>query len=201
MLSSFCDNRLTDKNTTHSYIDVYEKLFSSKRQSANAILEIGIGPPPTNGGSAKLWAGYFENADVHIIDIISLDQVNPEVKNCSRIFLHTSVDAYDPKFFINTFLGKGTKFDIVLDDGPHTLDSMVSFIKLYSQLMKEDGILVIEDVQDWSWIQSLKDVTDPILKPYIEIYDRRYVKGRYDDIMFVINKSKISKKTNVKVIL
>jgi hypothetical protein len=53
---------------------------------------------------------------------------------------------------IRIVLDKNLKFDFMLDDGPHTLDSMLKFIKLYSQIMADDGILVIEDVQSWSWI-------------------------------------------------
>jgi spermidine synthase len=89
-------------------------------------------------------------------------------------------------------LSKNEKFDIVVDDGPHTIDSMVTFIKLYSQLLKEDGILVVEDVQSMDWIKTLHDATPDALKPYIEVYDRRTVKGRYDDILFVINLTKRS---------
>jgi hypothetical protein len=77
----------------------------------------------------------------------------------------------------------------MIDDGPHTLESMVSFIQLYLPLLKEDGILVVEDVQDMRWVNRLRIVTPDAYKPYIEVYDRRDVKGRYDDIMFVINKS------------
>ena len=47
---------------------------------------------------------------------------------------------------------------MMLDDGPHTLDSMKQFIKLYSQIMSEDGILMIEDVQSIDWIDELKSV-------------------------------------------
>jgi hypothetical protein len=35
----------------------------------------------------------------------------------------------------------------MLDDGPHTLESIKKIINLYSQIMAEDGILIIEDVQ------------------------------------------------------
>jgi len=45
----------------------------------------------------------------------------------------------------------------MLDDGPHTLESMKQFIKLYSQIMTDDGILAIEDVQSWKWIDKLKN--------------------------------------------
>lgn len=195
MLSTYCDDRFTDKNTVHSYIDVYESLFSSKKDSARHVLEIGIGPYMPNGGSILMWASYFPNAHIHTADIIHIDQVNTDLIDHPRIYLHTSNDAYHKKFFTNTFLSKEMKFDILIDDGPHTLESMIQFITLYSQLMKEDGILVMEDVQQFDWISILKMCTPEELKPYIEVYDRREVKGRYDDIMFVINKSSCTPKT------
>ena len=55
--------------------------------------------------------------------------------------------------------------------------------------MEDDGILIIEDVQSWDWIEELKKATPEHLKEYIESYDLRHIKGRYDDIVFVINKS------------
>lgn len=189
MLATFCDDRLTDKNTWHSYIEVYEELFSSKKVSATNVLEIGIGPSMPNGGSILMWAGYFENARIHAADIIPLSSVNPLLIPHPRIHLHTQSDAYNESFFVNTFLSKNEKFDILVDDGPHTIESMVKFIKLYSQVLKEDGIMVIEDVQNIEWVDILRAVTPDHLKPYIKVYDRRPVKGRYDDIMFVINRS------------
>jgi hypothetical protein len=78
----------------------------------------------------------------------------------------------------------------MLDDGPHTLDSMKIFIQLYSQIMTEDGILIIEDVQSIDWIDELTKVVPEDLKQYIKSYDLRHIKNRYDDIVFTINKSK-----------
>jgi hypothetical protein len=60
---------------------------------------------------------------------------------------------------------------------------------MYSQLLKDDGILVIEDVQNIKWLDALRGVTPDLLKPFVHVYDRREVKGRYDDIVFTINKS------------
>lgn len=191
MLHNFCNDQLTDKNTTHSYIDLYESLFSKKRDTASHVLEVGIGPiSHQNGGSIKMWADYFTNADVYALDIIHVSQVHRCICDQPRIHLLTSQDAYDPNLVRSQFIDNNIKFDMMLDDGPHTLESMVNFIKLYSGLMKEDGILVIEDVQDFAWIDTLRHVTPEELKPFIEVYDRRSVKGRYDDIVFVINKSR-----------
>jgi hypothetical protein len=188
-LIDLVDNIHTDKNTTHSYLDLYESLLQSKKYTAKNILEIGIGNPGENGGSIKLWNDYFINANVYALDIIDVKDVWTEIKNNDRINIMTSCDAYHEPFFVNTFLNKNIKFDMMLDDGPHSLESMKQFIKLYSQIMTEDGILMIEDVQSIDWIEELKSVVPEYLKKYIQVFDLRNNKGRYDDIVFVINKN------------
>lgn len=188
-LSFFCDNHFTDKNTVHSYIEVYDALFSKKRTTAQTVLEIGIGPYAPNGGSILMWAGYFPHAAIHTADVIGIDEVNPALIDHPRIHLHTSNNAYNRLFVTNTFSSKGVQFDILVDDGPHTLESMCMFLKLYLPLLKEDGILVIEDVQSIEWLDILKACTPDEMKPFVSFVDRREVKGRYDDIMFVIDRS------------
>ena len=188
-LIELVDNSLTDKNTAHSYIELYEILLSNKKNTAKNVLEIGLGDfQEKNGGSIKLWKDYFSNANIYGLDILSSDRVIDELKNDSRIFLYTDTDAYNEEFFNNTFLNNNIKFDFMLDDGPHTLESMKIFIKLYSQLMTEDGILIIEDVQSWDWIDILSNEVPLDLKQYIQSYDLRKNKNRYDDIVFTINK-------------
>lgn len=189
ILKQLVNNVKTDKNTTHSYLDLYEKLLFTKKNTARNILEIGIGYPGDNGGSIKLWHDYFINANIYTLDIQHINDVWDEIKNNNRINLITSTDGYDENIFKKTFLDKNIKFDMMLDDGPHTLESMKQFIKLYSQIMTEDGILMIEDVQAIEWLDELKDVVPENLKKYIRCYDLRANKGRYDDIVFVINKS------------
>jgi hypothetical protein len=89
------------------------------------------------------------------------------------------------------FIDKKITFDFMLDDGPHTLDSMVSFIRLYSPLMTDDGILAVEDIQSIEWIDTLKNAVPNHLKKYIKIYDLRHIKNRWDDIIFTIDKLNI----------
>ena len=185
------DNNYTDKNTTHNYLGVYEDLLSPKRSTAKNILEIGI----CHGGSVKLWYDYFDNVSVHAIDIESV----PLLVNQSRmvyslieipdIFLYTSCDAYDDDFFNRIFLDKDVKYDFILDDGPHTLESQQKFITLYTKILAEDGVMVIEDIQDYGHIDILKNSVPEDLKQYVEVYDLRETKNRYDDLLFVINKS------------
>ena len=184
-LPDIVDNSRTDKNTDHSYLELYQSLLVSKKTSATNILEIGI----YNGGSIKLWYDFFTNATIYALDIMQLDNVWNELKDNNRIKLHTSIDAYNLENF-NAIFSKEIKFDMVLDDGPHSLESMMQFIRLYSTLLKDDGILIIEDVQDWDWIELLKNEVPTELKPFVQVYDLRPIKNRYDDIVFTINKSK-----------
>jgi hypothetical protein len=184
-LEEIVDNSRTDKNTEHSYLPLYQKLLFNKKETAKNVLEIGI----LDGGSIKLWSDFFTNATVYGLDIMHSYYVWEGIKNNKKIILHTSIDAYNNDFFINNLLNKNIKFDIMLDDGPHTLETMVQFIKLYSQIMTDDGILIIEDVQSWDWIEILKFVVPENLKQFIKIYDLRPNKNRYDDIVFTIDKS------------
>lgn len=184
-LVSIVDNSRTDKNTVHSYLDLYQSLLISKKATAKKVLEIGI----YHGGSIKLWHDFFVNATVYGLDIMPMQDVWPSLKNNKRIVLHTSSDAYNESFFRNNFLNKNMKFDFMLDDGPHTLESMIKFIHLYSQIMTDDGILIIEDVQSLDWIDVLKNEVPPHLQQCIKVYDLRPNKNRYDDIVFTINKN------------
>ena len=184
-LEEIVNNSRTDKNTTHSYLPLYQQLLSSKKETAKNVLEVGI----YSGGSIQLWNDFFLNATVYGLDIMNINDVWEGIKNKERIILYTSTDAYNNDFFITNFLNKNIKCDFMLDDGPHSLESMKQFIKLYSQIMTDDGILIIEDVQSWDWIDMLKNEVPEHLKQFIKIYDLRPTKNRYDDIVFTIDKS------------
>jgi len=184
-LSTIVDNSRTDKNTTHSYLELYQSLLVHKKNTAKNVLEVGV----QCGGSIKLWHDFFVNATVYGLDVMHETGVWSELKNNERIVLHTSTDAYNEEMFRHNFLNKQIYCDFMLDDGPHTLESMIQFIKLYSQIMTHDGILIIEDVQSWDWIDILKNEVPVHLKQFIKVYDLRPNKNRYDDIVFTINKS------------
>ena len=184
MLSALVDDTRTDKNTAHSYLDLYQELLSSRKNSAKSVLEVGI----HLGGSIKLWYDFFPNATIHALDILHLNEIADDLKNINRIQLYTSTNVYDETFLKKTFIDKNLKFDFMLDDGPHTLETQKEFIRLYSQLMTDDGILIIEDIQSWDCMTVLVKQVPEILKPYIMLYDLRNKKNRYDDLVFVIDK-------------
>lgn len=170
-------NLETDKNSAHSYLEVYEKLFTNDPQN---ILEIGI----WTGGSLILWHEYFKNTKIYGIDTRTLPD---HLKKYERMTTYKN-NAYDHNFIKRTF--SDTKFDILIDDGPHSLDSMKFTVEHYSKLLSDKGILVVEDIQDIKWGPLLLEKVPIELKNKSYILDRRNVKGRWDDILLIIDKTK-----------
>ena len=139
-----------------------------------------------NGGSILMWRKYFLNAKIYGVDKLDISRVYDILVKDPQVKLYTSVDGYDENFVKNTFVNSDIKFDFILDDGPHTLDSMKKFIELYSELLEDDGILIVEDIQSWDWIDELKNVIPEKLKPFVQTFDLRQNKNRYDDIVLAI---------------
>jgi cephalosporin hydroxylase len=178
MLKTLINNDTTDKESIHSYLPVYETILSPLRESAKRVLEIGI----ERGGSLKLWNDYFPNAEIMGFDI--QEKVPDFLKNYPRIKTFKT-NAYDTKL-VSELIQKGYYFNVITDDGPHTLESMIFFAKYYSQLLAPGGVLIIEDIPSDTWIQAIYGCVPSHMKPYCKAYDLRQNKGRFDDILFII---------------
>jgi SAM-dependent methyltransferase len=167
----------SDKNTNHSYIDhLYENLFKDIRHSATKILEIGI----FAGGSILLWKEYFHNAQIYGLDI---SYYKKEFEFDNRV---TQIigNAYS-KSIVDIF--NNDLFDVVIDDGPHTLKSFQFFIQHYWNKVKPGGYLIIEDIFDPTLIPSLLNYL-PSSATSIEVCDFRHVKNLFDDVVLVLKK-------------
>lgn len=170
------NNRGTDKNTYHSYIDsFYDNEFKRYKNKKINLLEIGI----DLGGSIVLWNLFFSEANIYAIDERSAVFPEDIINNVNYIFK----DAYDLDL-INTL----PDFDIIIDDGPHTLESQTFCIKNYLKKLKTGGVLIIEDVQKIEHFSILKQSVPEELKENIECVDLRSIKNRDDDLLLVIRK-------------
>jgi len=194
-MDQLINNSITDKATTHSYLNHYERLFQHMKDTALHVLEIGI----AQGGSIKLWTDYFSKATIYAIDIIEppswLKSYNKE-----RINLYID-NAYDENFIRNNFIDKGTKFDIIIDDGPHTKESMLFVAKYYSRLLTENGILIIEDIPlavrginnngpnfKKNWIKDIRNEFPLDLQNKVHLLDLRNERARFDNALIVMQK-------------
>lgn len=161
----------------HDYVKgFYEQEFVRYQDKDVTLLEIGI----FGGASLDLWSRYFTKAQITGIDVA--DNIDSKYRNLDRV-THIINDAYDQNFSDTL-----PNFDIVIDDGPHTLDSMLKCIDLYLPKVNDGGVFIIEDVQDTSWFTVLTDRVPEELKSNIQYLDIRENKGRWDDLMFIIRK-------------
>ena len=96
-LEELADNTRTDKNTVHSYLPLYQRLLSSKKETAKHVLEVGI----WYGGSIKLWSDFFTNATVYGVDVANY--VWEGIQNKENIVLYMSTNAYNEEFATTIF--------------------------------------------------------------------------------------------------
>lgn len=166
----------TDKDTVHSYLHVYEKLFSERRNSATRVGEIGI----FTGASLKLWQSYFPNAQILGIDTRPFDLKTERIQClCGNAYSFEIIQDLKAKYT--------SSFDVFIDDGPHTLQSQCDFLKHYGSLIKPDGLLIVEDIQHETWLPELLKQLDS-KEWFTQVFDLRHIKGRYDDILLVATK-------------
>ena len=184
-LRELIDNERTDKNTSHSYLPIYQSLFEKRAESARRVMEIGI----YKGASIKLWNDYFTRAIIHGIDIESDDYTLAFLRDLPRVHLHVGRSAYQADFVRDTFEKTELKFDVIVEDGSHELEHMIFFVKHYLKLLSPRGICIIEDVPDIDWIKILYENTPEEYREYCYFCDLRSEKNRYDDIMFIVDLS------------
>jgi cephalosporin hydroxylase len=164
----------TDKELRHSYCSlVYENLFAPYRDKTLNILEIGI----CHGGSLILWNDYFPNAT--IIGVDNDDQTAPPLKLYNRISTHF-VDAYSDNF-ANTI----NDIDILIDDGPHSLDSQLQCIDLYLHKVRSGGLFIIEDIRS---IDNANKLIEKVKHLNYELHDSTSETGNHDNNVLIVRK-------------
>lgn len=167
-------NMGTDKGSQHSYVEYYDEVLAKYRNESVRVVEIGA----DSGGSLALWSKYFSKASILGIDCE--DKVIPRWRNLPGVSLVVA-DAYTS----GTAESVG-EFDVLIDDGPHSLESMRLCLSLYLPRMKKGGLMVIEDVPDINWCG---DLLGRIPSEYASrVLDLRHVKGRWDDILIEVTR-------------
>ena len=172
----------TDKGTLHSYLDVYAIVFGPRRHEVENVMEIGV----FEGGSMVLWERFFPKAKILGLDV-SLKHLKHTVDESRSSFL--VANAYCAET-LSKLQELGVLQDVIIDDGPHTLQSMLYVVSNFTQLLKPGGTLVIEDVQHPDWIPQIVDAVPEEARRDVVVVDRRKVKHRYDDILIIYSKPK-----------
>ena len=173
----------TDKAHPKLYTsNVYENIFKTFKNSKISILEIGI----RTGASLKLWSEYFLEAEIWGIDI-SDDGVVPEFINNSRIKIKYT-DAYSDEFILNL----GLNFDIIIDDGPHSLNSQIFAVQNFTKMLNPGGFLFIEDIIGGKpYVDKIISKIDKLEKFEVKVFDLRKLTGVNDSIIVAIHRNEL----------
>lgn len=160
----------TDKGTVHTYGEPYEHLLAPYRADALLVLEIGV----AGGGSLRVWADYFERAD-----IIGLEKNERAAYNDPPRIETVTGDQADPELL--DYLVSLGPYDVIIDDGSHDVtDQARSLVGLWPGL-RPGGLYVIEDIQRERHIPPLALLVDGAHEVY---------RGgaTYDDTLLIIRK-------------
>lgn len=138
---------MTDKWSSHWYAQHYETHFASLRKKSLNILEIGIGgykDPELGGGSLRMWRTYFPNSKIYGLDI---HDKSFHQERRIKIFQGSQIDAE----FLEKVVEEIGTIDIIIDDGSHVNEHIITTFKFLFPHLQDNGIYVIEDTQTSYW--------------------------------------------------
>lgn len=137
----------SDKWGRHSYTPHYKQHFRKFRRKKVKILEIGVGGNESKiygGASLRMWKSYFRRGFIYGIDIYDKSALQEK-----RIKIFQG-DQGDEEFLKKVGDEVGP-FDIIIDDGSHFNEHIItSFVSLFPYL-NNGGIYVVEDLQTSYW--------------------------------------------------
>lgn len=137
----------TDKWGKHFYTQHYKNHFLPFRNQRINLLEIGVGgydDPHQGGGSLRMWKRFFSKGKIYSIDIQDKSLLQ---ENRIRIFQGSQVDVE----FLDKVVGDIGELDLIIDDGSHLNEHVITTFKHLFPKLKTGGIYVIEDVQTSYW--------------------------------------------------
>jgi hypothetical protein len=182
--------RGTDKGDYKSYIDkFYEKEFIKLTLKDHIrILEIGV----RHGASVALWSEYFKSVEVTGIDSFVDSSINRDLPVNERWlsrdnFTLISEDAY----LSDTAKQLAGKFDVIIDDGPHTLASQLDAVDLYLNKLSKSGVMVIEDIQKYGGLVLLPFIGRVPVSFRLDVHDYRLHKPGSDNMLVTIRRSNL----------
>lgn len=130
----------TDKGL-HGYLKYYRRHFAPLRRRRLKLLEIGIGGYETigGGGSLRIWKDFFPRGEIYGLDLHDKRHLA-----CPRVTILQG-DQNDPAF-LDDMARRYGPFDIIIDDGSHFNEHIItSFTALFPHVTP-DGFYVVEDL-------------------------------------------------------
>lgn len=144
----------SDKSTWHNYTPAYYASFAGKRTLDLKLFEMGLGTNnpdiPANmgtagkpGASLRAWRDFFPNAWIYGADIdrnVLFQEDRITTRYCDQ------TKPADIVMLWSDIAPEDEVFDIMIDDGLHTLDANRTLLTHSLQKLKKTGLYIIEDI-------------------------------------------------------
>lgn len=144
-----------DKMNPNGYHHLYVELLEPIKNRVTNVLEVGIGTTDPalvsnmnfavktgyqTGNSLRVWKEFFTNANVYGIDI-DVNAIFQEDRITT--FACDSRDVPKMQSILNSV---NKRFDLIVDDGLHTLEGNLGTLESTLPYLADDGIYIMEDV-------------------------------------------------------
>ncbi len=203
----------TDKYGSHFYTPHYQRYFYGLRKKPLNVLEIGVGGYASDeygGASLRMWKAYFRKSNIVGIDICDKTKFcepRIDIRKCDQ------TDSSSLKQLSDEYGG----FDIIIDDGSHINDHVITTFQTLFPLLRRDGIYAIEDIQTAYWpswgggihnpnsmmhffksvVDGLNHVDYPVENYQANYYDKHVVELAFFHNLILIRKGENNEKSNV----
>ncbi|KFX86715.1 hypothetical protein V495_08671 [Pseudogymnoascus sp. VKM F-4514 (FW-929)] len=137
----------TDKVTVHRYHHMYEKYLEPLRDEKLKMLEIGLGCDMSYGPGASYhtWLEFFPNVDLYYIEYDAACAEKWSAKTTGATIF--TGDQADVPFLKKVLNETGGGFDVIVDDGGHTMNQQKTSIDILFGSVKPGGLYFVEDLQ------------------------------------------------------
>lgn len=146
----------TDKWGRHRYTTRYEEHLARFRMSPVRLLEIGVGghgAKRLGGASLRMWKSYFPKGQIFGFDIHDKSSLEEP-----RISILRGDQA--DRGTLDRIGAEHGPFDIVIDDGSHQNEHVISSFETLFPHVGIGGIYVVEDTQTSYWPRFGGDESD-----------------------------------------
>jgi SAM-dependent methyltransferase len=167
------------------YTAVYSMLFSQYKNKKINFAEIGI----EEGASLLTWDAFFsENCSVYAFELQKYKiEAAKKLNLKNTTFVQT--DVTNIEYLDSSFKETNVMFDIIIDDSIHHVEHQNNVINIASKYLKPGGMLIIEDILRYEYMNSF--IIDTAIWDFhtfiICHHDNRHC-GDNDKILYLIKK-------------
>ena len=162
-----------DKGTlyeNHRYTEIYEKYMSKFIDDGLVMLEIGFMDPRFYGKSIQFWCTVFSKLEYYGIDMVNPENLNYDKERVTLVQCDQNNSDQIDSFINQHNLDK--KLDIIIDDGSHISEHIITSVKTLFKYLKSGGYYFIEDLHA-GWAE--RDITVQTIETFlVENFNNEY---------------------------